>query len=224
MKLKKIVAAIAAAAIAVTTMAVSTFAATVDIDSEFPGSWTSSGKGITKAELEAVGGDVKIVLTVETYNPYGLADQFLVNPIDYDNGWISQTIEHCTSDTITAKTDGWICVREDDTTLEFVFAQDAIAALGDSGLCFSVQNVIVKSAEYTLADGPQGALNLVDDAGGKAYCFTSAADAAPAADESAPAADTAATTSAGTGNTTAAVMVSVMTVAGAAAIASRKRK
>lgn len=224
MKLKKIVAAIAAAAIAVTTMAVSTFAATVDIDSEFPGSWTSSGKGITKAELEAVGGDVKIVLTVETYNPYGLADQFLVNPIDYDNGWVSQTIEHCTSDTITAKTDGWICVREDDTTLEFVFAQDAIAALGDSGLCFSVQNVIVKSAEYTLADGPQGALNLVDDAGGKAYCFTSAADAAPAADESAPAADTTATTSAGTGNTTAAVMVSVMTVAGAAAIASRKRK
>ena len=224
MKLKKIVAAIAAAAIAVTTMAVSTFAATVDIDSEFPGSWTSSGKGITKAELEAVGGDVKIVLTVETYNPYGLADQFLVNPIDYDNGWISQTIEHCTSDTITAKTDGWICVREDDTTLEFVFAQDAIAALGDSGLCFSVQNVIVKSAEYTLADGPQGALNLVDDASGKAYCFTSAADAAPAADESAPAADTTATTSAGTGNTTAAVMVSVMTVAGAAAIASRKRK
>lgn len=224
MKLKKIVAAIAAAAIAVTTMAVSTFAATVDIDSEFPGSWTSSGKGITKAELEAVGGDVKIVLTVETYNPYGLADQFLVNPIDYDNGWVSQTIEHCTSDTITAKTDGWICVREDDTTLEFVFAQDAIAALGDSGLCFSVQNVIVKSAEYTLADGPQGALNLVDDASGKAYCFTSAADAAPAADESAPAADTTATTSAGTGNTTAAVMVSVMTVAGAAAIASRKRK
>ncbi len=226
MKLKKIVAAIAAAAIAVSTMAVSAFAATVEIDSEFPGAWTSSGKGITKAELEAVGGDVKIVLTVETYNPYGLADQFLVNPIDYDNGWVSQTIEHCTSDTITAKTDGWICVREDDTTLEFVFAQDAIAALGDSGLCFSVQNVIVKSAEYSLADGPQGALNLVDDAGGKAYCFTSAADSAPAADdtaEAAPAADTT-TTSAGTGNTTAAVLVSLMTVAGAAALASGKRK
>lgn len=227
MKLKKIVAAIAAAAVAVTTMAVSAFAATVEIDSEYPGSWTSTGKGITKADLEAVGGDVKIVLTVETYNPYGLADQFLVNPIDYDNGWVSQTVEHCTSDTITAKNDGWICVREDDTTLEFVFAQDAIAALGDDGLCFSVQNVIVKSADYSLADGPQGALNLVDDATGKAYCFTSAADAAPADDAAdtaeAPAAD-ATTTSAGTGNATAAVMVSVMAVAGAAALASRKRK
>ena len=227
MKLKKIVAAIAAAAIAVTTMAVSAFATTVEIDSEYPGSWTSTGKGITKADLEAVGGDVKIVLTVETYNPYGLADQFLVNPINYDGGWVSQTVEFCTSDTITAKTDGWICVREDDTTLEFVLSQDAIAGLGDSGLCFSVQNVIVKSADYSLADGPQGALNLVSDADGKAYCFTSAADAAPAADDTAdaaPAADTTATTSAGTGNATAAVMVSVMAVAGAAALASRKRK
>lgn len=226
MKLKKIVAAIAAAAVAVSTMAFSAFATTVEIDSEYPGSWTSTGRGITKADLEAVGGDVKIVLTVETYNPYGLADQFLVNPINYDNSWASQTVEYCTSDTIKSKSDGWICVREDDTTLEFVLSQDAIAGLGDNGLCFSVQNVIVKSADYSLADGPQGALDLVSDADGKAYCFTSAADAAPAADDTAdaaPAADTT-TTSAGTGNAASAVMVSVMAVAGAAAIASGKRK
>ncbi len=233
MKLKKIVAAVAAAAVAVSMMAVSAFAATVEIDSEYPGSWTSSGKGIKKADLEAVGGDVKIVLTVETRNLANTADQFLVNPIDYDNGWVSQTVEHITSDTITAKTDGWICVRESDTTLEFVLAQDAIAALGDDGLCFSVQNVIVKSADYSLADGPQGALNLVDDATGKAYCFSSADDAAAPAEEEAadtavetteaPAAD-ATTTSTATGNTAAAVIVSVMAVAGAAAVAARKRK
>ncbi len=233
MKLKKIVAAVAAAAVAVSMMAVSAFAATVEIDSEYPGSWTSSGKGIKKADLEAVGGDVKIVLTVETRNLANTADQFLVNPIDYDNGWVSQTVDHITSDTITAKTDGWICVRESDTTLEFVLAQDAIAALGDDGLCFSVQNVIVKSADYSLADGPQGALNLVDDAAGKAYCFSSADDAAAPAEEAAadtaaetteaPAAD-ATTTAAATGNTAAAVIVSVMAVAGAAAVAARKRK
>lgn len=172
MNLKKIVAAFAAAAMAVTTMAVSAFAETVEIDAEYPGSWTSSGKGITKEQLTAVGGDVKIVLTVETRNLANTADQFLVNPIDYDNGWISQTVEHCTSDTITAKTDGWICVRESDTTLEFVYDQDAIAALGDSGLCFSVQNVIVKSADYSLAEGPQGEINFVDDKAGKEYCFS----------------------------------------------------
>ncbi len=217
MNFKKITAAIAAAAIAVSAMAVSAFAATVDIDAEYPGSWTSSGKGITKAELEAVGGDVKIVLTVETQNPYGLADQFLVNPIDYDNGWISQTVEFCTSDTITAKKDGWICVRESDTTLEFVYDQAAIAALGDSGLCFSVQNVLVKSAEYTLAEGKQGAINFVDDATGKAYCFS-------AAEETAPAADTAETTSATTGNAAPAAIVAVMAVAGTAAVAAKKRK
>ncbi|MCD7731437.1 MAG: hypothetical protein LUI05_08090 [Oscillospiraceae bacterium] len=230
MNFKKITAAIAAAAIAVSTLAVSAFATTVEIDAEYPGSWTSSGTGITKADLEAVGGDVKIVLTVETYNPYGLADQFLVNPIDYDNGWISQTVEYCTSDTITAKTDGWICVRESDTTLEFVYDQAGIAALGDDGLCFSVQNVIVKSAEYSLADSKQGELNLVDDATGKAYCFSTADDTATAdaaeetVEDAAPAADTAATTSATTGNTTAAVIVSVMAAAGVAAVASRKRK
>ena len=228
MKLKKIVAAVAAAAVAVSMMAVSAFAATVEIDSEYPGSWTSSGKGIKKADLEAVGGDVKIVLTVETRNLANTADQFLVNPIDYDNGWVSQTVDHITSDTITAKTDGWICVRESDTTLEFVLAQDAIAALGDDGLCFSVQNVIVKSA-----DGPQGALNLVDDAAGKAYCFSSADDAAAPAEEAAadtaaetteaPAADTT-TTAAATGNTAAAAIASVMAVAGVAAIAAKKRK
>jgi hypothetical protein len=245
MNFKKITAAVAAAAIAVSTLAVSAFAETKTIDTDYPGSWTSTGAGITKEELQSVGGDVKIVLTVETYNPYGLADQFLVNPIDYDNGWISQTLQYCTSDTITAKTDGWICVREDDTTLEFVYDQAGIDALGDDGLCFSVQNVIVKSADYSLADSKQGEINYVDDAGGKAYCFTSAsddeasADAAAADDttdsaadtteatetaETAPAADTTATTSATTGNTSAAVILSVMAVAGAAAVVTKKRK
>lgn len=230
MNFKKIAAAIAAAAVAVSMTAINAFAATVEIDSEYPGSWTSSGKGITKADLQAVGGDVKIVLTVETQNPYGLADQFLVNPIDYDNGWVSQT-DYCTSDTITAKTDGWICVRESDTTLEFVYSADAIDALGDDGLCFSVQNVLVKSADYELSD-KQGEIKRVSDAEGKEYCFSEApaAEEAPADDtpvvtlydETAPEADTT-TTSTATGNTSAAVIVSVMALAGAAAVVSKRK-
>lgn len=177
MKIQKMLAGFVAAAMAVATMAVSAFAETVEIDSEYPGSWTSTGRGITKEQLQAVGGDVKIVLTVETRNLANMADQFLINPIDYDNGWISQTVEYCTSDTVTAKTDGWICVRESDTSIEFVYSQKGIENLGDSGLCFSVQNVIVKSADYSLANGPEAGINFVDDKAGKAYCFSSPEEA-----------------------------------------------
>lgn len=235
MNFKKIMTGFVAAAMAVATMAVSAFAETVDIDSEYPGSWTSTGKGITKEQLQAVGGDVKIVLTVETRNLANTADQFLVNPIDYDNGWVSQTIEYCTSDTVTAKTDGWICVRENDTTVEFVYSQDGIENLGDDGLCFSVQNVIVKSADYSLADGPEGQINFVDDKAGKEYCFSSADEAveetaeevveeteAAVEETEAPAADTT-TAPAATGNTAAATIAVVMVAAGAAALVSKRK-
>ena len=257
MNFKKIIAAAAAGAMALTMTAISAFATTVEIDAEYPGAWTSSGAGIKKADLEAVGGDVKVVLDVETYNPYGLADQFLVNVIDYDNGWKSQVLEYLTSDTIVAKTDGWICVQEDAA---------AIPDLGDDGITFSVQNVVVKSADYSLADSKEGDLTLVDDAAGKEYCFTSvndnaasddaAAEEDTAADETAdgetvinasdedtafavdaaddaaveetttdaPAADDAAVTApAATGNASVAVIVSVMAIAGAAAIASKRK-
>ncbi len=227
MKFKKIVAAIAAAAMAVSMTAISAFAATVEIDTESPGPWSSSGKGIKKADLEAVGGDIRIVLTVEIYDPLGLGDQFLVNPIDYDNGWVSQT-DFITSDTVVAKTDGWICVPQDATTIEFVYPASAIAALGDDGLCFSSQNVIVKSAEYELASAPQGEVVRVSDQEGKDYCFGKydpRGGAAETTEEAAPAADDgAATTPAATGNVPAAVMVSVMAVAGTAAVAAKKRK
>lgn len=237
MNLKKLTAAFTAAAMAVTMAAVSVFAETKEIDSEYPGAWTSTGKGITKEELQAVGGDVKITLHIETRNLANTADQFLVNPINYDNSWASQTIEFCTSDTITAKTDGWICVRETDTELEFVYSAAGIDGLGDSGLCFSVQNVIVKSLDYELADGPEGEINFVSDAEGKEYCFSSA-DEAPAAEEAvadeapaeeatadaAPAADTASTAPAATGNTAASAVAAVMIAAGAMAVASKKRK
>ncbi|MGN0692792.1 MAG: hypothetical protein ACI4K7_10630 [Oscillospiraceae bacterium] len=238
MSIKKIIAAIAAGAMALTITAVGAFAETVEIDAENPGQWSSSGAGIKKADLEAVGGDVRIVLTVETQDPYGLADQFLINPIDYDNGWKSQT-DFCTSDTTVAKTDGWICVPQDATTIEFVLSADAIPALGDDGLCFSNCNVLVKSAEYELGE-PQAEIVRLSDADGKAYCFgeytvegaaeeTAEEPAEEPAEEAveetadAPASDDV-TAPAATGNASSIAIVSVMAIAAAAAVASKKSK
>ena len=228
MKLRKIIAAVAAAALAVSMTAFSAFATTVEIDSEAQAAWSSSGKGIKKADLEAVGGDIRIVLTVEIHDPIGTADQYLVNPIDYDNGWLTQT-DLITSDTVVAKTDGWICVPKGATTVEFVYPASAVAALGDDGLCFSCANVIVKSADYELASAPQGELVRVSDQEGKDYCMglsdprAAAAPADDAAPADAPAAD-ATTTPAATGNVPAAAVAAVMVVAGTAAVVSRKRK
>ncbi|MGN0696284.1 MAG: hypothetical protein ACI4J5_05915 [Oscillospiraceae bacterium] len=234
MSIKKIIAAIAAGAMALTISAVGAFAETVEIDAENPGQWSSSGAGIKKADLEAVGGDVRIVLTVETQDPYGLADQFLVNPIDYDNGWKSQT-DFCTSDTAVAKTDGWICVPQDATTIEFVLSADAIPDLGDDGLCFSNCNVLIKSADYELGE-PQAEMVRVSDADGKAYCFgeyTVEGAAEETAEEpaeepveetvDAPASDDVSAPAA-TGNVSSVAIVSVMAIAAAAAVASKKSK
>ncbi|MBQ4486469.1 MAG: hypothetical protein II936_05640 [Oscillospiraceae bacterium] len=188
MKMKKIIAGAAAAALAVSMTAFSVSAETIAIDSEYPGDWTSTGIGITKEALQAVGGDVKITLDVELYDPYGLADQYLVCPIDYDNGWLSQSkMEDChiTTDTLTIKSDGWICVNKNDTQLEFVLDADAIDAMGDTGLTFSVKSVVVKQCTYELGE-KEGEPNWVDDKGGKEYCFADLDAAAPVEEEAAP--------------------------------------
>ena len=187
MKFSKIAAGAAAAALALSVSAASAFAETIDIDSEYPGDWTSTGIGITKEALQAVGGGVKITLDVEIYDPYGLADQYLVNAIDYDNGWVSQsTLENChiTTDTLTVKQDGWICVNKNDTQLEFVLDADAIDAMGDTGLTFSVKSVIVKKCTYEKGE-KEGEPNWVNDSDGKAYCFADLDAAAPAEEETA---------------------------------------
>lgn len=168
MNMKKLVSGAVAGAMAMSMCAVSAFAATVEMDSEYPGSWAAS-KCIPKTELEAIGGDVKITLTVETRNLANTADQFLIRPMDYDNGWADMTPE-CTSDTVIAKVDGMFCIPEDATTVEFVLNGSAVAGMGDSGLSFQVQNVTIKSAELE-AGSPQAELPRVSDADGKDYCF-----------------------------------------------------
>ncbi len=266
MKIKKIIAAVAAAAVAVSMTAFNAFAANVTLDSEYPGAWGAS-KGIPKAEFEAIGGDVKVVLTVETKEPLVGTHNHLAKPMNMCVSWDAIT-SSLTSDTAIAKGDGFFVFAEGQTTLEFVVPEsvwsefkgyvDATTGEEDesAGLYFQVSDVIIKSAELS-AGSAQGAIRTVDEAqsaeimNGKSYeevtggaaaeteaaaaeteaadeaapAETEAAAEAPAAAETtaAPAADTT-TTSTATGNVPAAVMISVMAVAGAAVIASRKRK
>ena len=234
MKIKKIVAAIAAAAMAVSMVAVNAFAATVQLDSEYPGGWAAS-KGIPKSEFEAIGGDVKVVLTVETKDPLVGQHNHLAKPMNMCVSWDAIT-DGLTSDTAIRKGDGFFVFAEGQTSLEFVVPESVWSEFKgyvddegnedeSAGLYFQVNDVIIKSAELS-AGSAQGAITTVsEDESAQVMdgTYTPAASAAPAADE-APAADSAPTTSATTGNVPAAVMVSVMAVAGAAAVATKKRK
>ena len=239
MKIKKIVAAIAAAAMAVSMVAVNAFAATVTLDSEYPGGWSAS-KGIPKSEFEAIGGDVKVVLTVEVKEPLVGEHNHLAKPMNMCVSWDAIT-DGLTSDTAIRKGDGFIVIPEGKSTLEFVVPESVWSEFkgygwdtGEedesvAGLYFQLNDCYFTSAELS-AGSPQAEMMVVAEDDAKAVMEgTITRDAAPAADEApaadaAPAADTAPTTTAATGNVPAAVMVSVMAVAGAAAVATKKRK
>ena len=145
--------------------------------------------------------------------------------------------DQLTSDTAIRKGDGFIVVGKDVTSIEFVvpeatwqsfhgYINDGVEDETTSGLSFQVNDVIIKSAELS-AGSPEGEFTVVDEATSADIMQNGVPAADTAADtttEEAPAADTAATTATATGNTSAAVIVSVMAVAGAAAIVAKKRK
>ena len=236
MNFKKIIASVAAAAVAVSTLAVSAFAATVTLNSEYTGGWSQSAL-IPKSEFEAIGGDVKVVLEVERHDPLVGDGNYLLKAMNAAESWDEITSQF-TSDTAIRKGDGFIVVGKDVTSVEFVvpeatwqsfhgYINDGVEDETSSGLSFQVNDVIIKSAELS-AGSPEGEFTVVDEAtsadimkNGVPAADTAAADTTTA---EAPAADTAATTATATGNTSAAVIVSVMAVAGAAAIAAKKRK
>ena len=251
MKLKKIFAAVVAAAASATMMAVSAFAATVQMNADYAGDWGASAP-IPKAEFEAIGGDVKVVLTVETKKPPIGAPNYLAKPMNMCVSW-DQITDTLTSDTAIAKGDGFFVFAEGQTSLEFVVPESVWSefkgyvndGVEDESAClaFQTKDVIIKSAELSAADGPQGEIRRVDEEQsayimeGKSYEeATGAAEAAPAETEAAPAETEAApaeteaapadttTTAPATGNASAAAIVTVMAVAGAAALISKKRK
>ena len=239
MKIKKIVAAIAAAAMAVSMVAVNAFAATVQLDSEYPGGWGAS-KGIPKSEFEAIGGDVKVVLTIETKEPLVGEHNHLAKPMNMCVSWDAIT-DGLTSDTAIRKGDGFIVLADGQTSVEFVVPESVWSEFkgygwdtGEedesvAGLYFQVNDVIIKSAELSAGSTEADFMVVSEDESAQVMNGELTRDAAPAAAETpaandAPAADTAPTTTAATGNVPAAVMVSVMAVAGAAAVATKKRK
>ena len=235
MNFKKIIASVAAAAVAVSTLAVSAFAATVTLNSEYTGGWSQSAL-IPKSEFEAIGGDVKVVLEVERHDPLVGDGDYLLKAMNAAESWDEITSQF-TSDTAIRKGDGFIVVGKDVTSVEFVvpeatwqsfhgYINDGVEDETSSGLSFQVNDVIIKSAELS-AGSPEGEFTVVDEATSADIMKNGVPAADTAADtttEDAPAADTAATTATATGNTSAAVIVSVMAVAGAAAIAAKKRK
>ncbi len=231
MNFKKIIASVAAAAVAVSTLAVSAFAATVTLNSEYTGGWSQSAL-IPKSEFEAIGGDVKVVLEVERHDPLVGDGNYLLKPMNAAESWDAIT-DQLTSDTAIRKEDGFIVVGKDVTSVEFVvpeatwqsfhgYINDGVEDETSSGLSFQVNDVIIKSAELS-AGSAEGEFTVVDEAT-SADIMKNGVPAADTATEKAPAADTAATTATATGNTSAAVIVSVMAVAGAAAIVAKKRK
>ena len=248
MKISKIFAGIAAAAVAVSAMAVSAFA--FDMNTEYTGAWSASAT-IPKAEFEAIGGDVKVVLEVERHDPPVGKGNYVLKPMNICVSW-DQITDQLTSDTAVAKEDGFFIVAPDVTSVEFVVPEatwqsfkgyvDADGNEDESaGLAFQVNDVIIKSA--TLSSGsPEGTIKRVseEESGAIMTGEAAATEAAPAETEAAPAeettaaadasADAAETTAAATdeapaktGNTTAAAIVTVMAVAGAAAVISKKR-
>ena len=217
---KKILCSLAAAAVAVSMTAVNVFAATVTLDSEYPGNW-KAGKCIPKSELEALGGDVKVVLEVEIKEPIVGEHLHHLRPIDHDTDWVGFTSD-LQSDTAFTNDDGNFILADGQTSVEFIIPADVISTLADGGLGFMVCNVIVKSADISKADAPQSAIRLITSE--EAEQVTVGEYAAVSDETEAASAETVTvTTSPATGNNSAAV-AAVMVVAGAAAVAAKKRK
>ena len=252
MKIKKIVAAIAAAAMAVSMTAVNAFA-TVTFG-EYPGDWGATTV-IPKSEFAAIGGDVKVVLEVEQKKPLVGDINALLKPMNICVSWDQITHTGLTSDTAYAKGDGFIVVPKDCTSIEFVVPESVWSTFVDyeggesdqAGMAFQVCHVNIKSAELS-AGAAQGAFKQVTEeesaelmktgslpaAEEEAPAEEAATEEAPAeeaTEEEAPAAEEeveaepapeTSTAPAATGNAPVAAIAVVMALAGAAAVASKK--
>lgn len=213
MKLKKIIAAVAAAAVAVSTMAVNAFAADYTAKLGFADTawaaqdWESSvqvtGDGTYSIESTAVAGAVDFgvfVIDIEgmfAENPEATA---VLDSVEIDGAAIDFDAAKIVYGDIEEKGNYRIEIYN-----QYGTSKD------DPGV--NQATPIASSVKVTFT---------VSGLGGAAADATADASAADTTAE-APAAD-ATTTSTGTGNTTAAVILSVMAVAGAAAVAARKRK
>ncbi len=198
MKIKKILAAIAAGAVAVSMMAINAFASTVTLNSDYTGAWSQSAF-IPKSELTAIGGDVKVTLHITPKAPVIGTINSLFAPMDAN--W-TRLSDQLTSDTAVVKEDGMIVVNGTvaEDTVSFVVPAATIEALTDDGLSFQLNDIIITSADLE-AGAPEAAMRTVnEDQSGlmiqKGMTYEEATAPAPAettavAEEAAPADDAA---------------------------------
>lgn len=222
MKIKRLLAFAVAAVATVSLAAVNAFAVTFTMDEEYPGAWNAS-RLIPKSELVAIGGDVKVVLTIELKEPVVGTHNHLAKPFDNAvEGWPALT-KSFTSDTAIAKEeDGYFVFADGQTSVEFVIPESVIAGLSDSGMGFQVCDAFITLAELSPADGPEGEIRYIsnEQSGeimeGKSYEEVTGKTSVPASDGDSD--------SAKTGSIPAALLAAVMAVSGVTAAVSSKRK
>ena len=211
MKIKKILAAFAAAAVAVSTMAINAFAA-----DEYAATLGFSDSNWTFQDWESsvqVTGDGQY--TLESSLVAGAPD-FLVFVVDIGGMYA----DHPEASAVLDK------VEVDGSEISFDSSKIIYGDIEEKGnFRIEIYN------EYGDSKNDPGVNQETAIGSDLKITFTvsglgggAAASEETTASDDAPAADTAPTTSATTGNVPAAVMVSVMAVAGAAAVAAKKRK
>ena len=250
MKLKKIVAAIAAAAVAVSAMAINAFAI-----KDYPDGYT--------LDLIADGYDVTAVYGFE-FKISGDIDSGVGGGVGFNSastGWESHEWGNddankeikASNGVVSVVKDAPVFQESDVTDPSNPYAQvwmqqwwgsditvDSVTILGKDGVVLASANAPAEEAttEEAAAPAEETAEETAEEAPAEEEVAAPAeeevvadeapAEEAPAAEEAveeAPAADAeAATAPAATGNTTAAVIVSVMAVAAAAAVVAKKRK
>ena len=254
MNFKKIIATVAAAAVAVTTMAVSTFAIkdypdgytldliaegytvtdvygfTINISGDID-SGTGGGVGFNSAttgweqhdwgnadagkELNGSEGKLTVLKDAPVFRESDVTDPS--NP--YAQIWMQQWWgTDVTIDSVEVLgADGVVLTPA--PAAEEPAADDTAAAEDDGTEAVEEDTDAAEDDTVVADDDAAEADEATDDA-----VADDAADTADTTEADAPAADTTATAPVATGNTSAAVILSVMAVAGAAAIAAKKRK
>lgn len=195
MKIKKIIAAVAATAVALSTMAVNAFAANLlDADVDLGTGWSDVAIISADKFADVNEGDVlSVTVTLDTEESYNL-----VSVKTEAAGWPKLECSTSAQGAIVEKNqdDGMAALTGDGTVTYTLTAAD-VATIKETGLLIHGYAVVVTNVEV-------GAAPAAVDAG------------TPAGDGD--------TTSQKTGNAPAVAMVSVMALAGAAAVASKKRK
>lgn len=224
MKLKKVLAAVAATAVALSTMAVSAFAADIWTGSNPLGTdW--NGENALKIEgslfADMKGGDT-VEISYTTDEDSGCCLKIVENT----NGWP-------TLDSPEGMDPEWstIAVESGSTSYSFVISAEDAARIQNSGMIVQGVGVTITkvavdgagSAEAEAPAEPEASAEPDEEATDEAEASAEPeAPAAPAETEASAAGGE--STAPATGNVPAAVMVSVMAAAGVAAVASKKRK